>query len=239
MKRKVIAVGFAICLLGAMIAGSSMAKASAPDEENPQETVDAIGEEEDLSEEETELEEITGDETLDGEISEEQAEDDLQNDSQDNQEDEMMGMDENNGQPSVEIVGMKVTLLNQLSCDIVSIQASPALAEKYSDNLIPEQTLKAGEQIDFGIPEAYQNREGTLYDLLMTDANGNTIQIPMVPLLEDTTGELYEQYGLAMIRVVDKRLEAAEELPSNSELLKEQEKIKKALADSLTSDVEF
>lgn len=239
MKRKVIAVGFAICLLGAMIAGSSMAKASAPDEENPQETVDAIGEEEDLSEEETELEEITGDETLDGEISEEQAEDDLQNDSQDNQEDEMMGMDENNGQPSVEIVGMKVTLLNQLSCDIVSIQASPALAEKYSDNLIPEQTLKAGEQIDFGIPEAYQNREGTLYDLLMTDANGNTIQIPMVPLLEDTTGELCEQYGLAMIRVVDKRLEAAEELPSNSELLKEQEKIKKALADSLTSDVEF
>ncbi len=236
MKKKNIIIGLTVCLLGTLgIVGSSMARAAAPDEENPQETVEAIEDEDGL---ETDLEDDLTDEdmeTEEGEWSGEESPDD----SQDNQEDASMMEEENTQQRSEEIVGMKVTLLNRLSCDIVSIQVSPSLEDTYSDNLMLDEVLKAGEESTFGIPEAYQNMDGTLYDLKMTDANGMIIEVPMVPLLEDTTGELYEQYGLTMVRVVDKRLEAEEELPSDSELLKEQEKIKKALADSLTSDVAF
>lgn len=138
-----------------------------------------------------------------------------------------------------DLTGMKVTLENNLECDLVSVEISAFSTDAFSENLLQKDAiLAAGETCVIGVPEEYQDLLLGMYNVRITQSDGEITEIPFVPLLEEVKGIIYEENGTILIRVRDERLEAEEEAVSEAEMRQRDAEASKTMADALTEEIE-
>ncbi|MDO4616810.1 MAG: hypothetical protein Q4B03_05075 [Lachnospiraceae bacterium] len=146
------------------------------------------------------------------------------------------------GEETVEeetLTGMIVHLESELEQRIESIQVSTFAGTSYSGNLLPEgQVLSAENTVDIGIPEEFQDPELGMYNIRIRMEDGSEIEIPFVPLLEQSLGIVYSDGSNILVRVRDERLEAEEEQVSITEILQREEEFGEARSEALAAEVE-
>ncbi|MDO4490422.1 MAG: hypothetical protein Q4B85_05105 [Lachnospiraceae bacterium] len=247
MKKRIVSVLLGLCLTAGMlslcVSGVSAETDSGKETEAVKEETDSAeldSEEQDPDEEISEsAEEVSNEEKPEKEEQEETVTEEESSETVS----EDLPVSESSTEEETETLsepeGMVINLKNQLGENLTAVEIRPFSGESYSGNLLSEKLLlEEGEQCMIGIPEEFEDRDLGMYDVRITKENGEVEEIPFVPLLEDTTGTLYREYGTPLIRVRDQRLEAEAERISDSELRQREAEASKAMAEALSAEID-